>query len=222
MERKLITTLDGSTSIQLVDWDECYHSKMGAIQEAYHVFIQNGLRQFDKAPLSILEIGFGTGLNAFITYLEASKNQQKIQYTGLEAYPVSMDEALLMNYCSQLEVQELEHVFEEFHQCEWGELLNFGEYFNLTKRKEFFQDFIDEAQYDLIYFDAFGFQVQPELWSEDIFNRMYRSLNEKGVLVTYAARGVVKRNMKAVGFEVKKVPGPPGKREMMIGFKNFK
>ncbi|WP_428225653.1 tRNA (5-methylaminomethyl-2-thiouridine)(34)-methyltransferase MnmD [Flavobacterium sp.] len=221
MERKLITTLDGSTTIQLVEWDECYHSKMGAIQEAYHVFIKNGLEQFDVDSLSILEIGFGTGLNAFITYLEALNKKQTIQYTGLEAYPVHEDEVKLLNYCSQLEAFDQEAVFQEFHKSEWEQWSDFGDYFKLLKRKAFFQELNDESLYDLIYFDAFGFQVQPELWSEDIFARMYRSLKSKGVLVTYAARGVVKRNMKAVGFEVKKVPGPPGKREMMIGFKNF-
>ncbi|WP_136668053.1 tRNA (5-methylaminomethyl-2-thiouridine)(34)-methyltransferase MnmD [Flavobacterium sp. H122] len=221
MERKIITTLDGSTTIQLVDWDECYHSKMGAIQEAYHVFIQNGLDFFDKKPVSILEIGFGTGLNAFITCLEAQKRNQMIQYSGVEAYPVSLDEALAMNYPSQLDAVNGEEIFKQLHLVDWETENSIGDNFRLIKRKQFFNDIDDVGRFDLIYFDAFGFQVQPELWSVEIFQKMYNALKGSGVLVTYAARGVVKRNLKEVGFEVKKVPGPPGKREMMIGFKNF-
>ena len=221
MERKIITTDDGSTTIQLVEWNECYHSKMGAIQEAYHVFIKNGLNFFPNQSISILEIGFGTGLNAFITYLEALKSQQNITYTGLEAFPVTLSEAKAMNYCQQLNALPLEKVFEQMHLSEWNMPVQIHPNFSLCKRQELFQDLADIYQYDLIYFDAFGFQVQPELWSAEIFDKMFKALKAKGVLVTYAARGVVKRNLISVGFKVKKVPGPPGKREMMIAFKNF-
>lgn len=221
MERKIITTEDGSTTIQLVDWDECYHSKMGAIQEAYHVFIKNGLDFFKNKSISILEIGFGTGLNTLITFLESEKRNQIIHYTGVEAYPVTLDEALAMNYCNQLQADLQNDNFKLMHTCDWEKENHFGEKFTLLKRKQFFNEIVDSNQFDLIYFDAFGYQFQPELWSLEIFQKMYNALKESGVLVTYAARGVVKRNMKEVGFEVKKVPGPPGKREMMIAFKNF-
>lgn len=221
MERKIITTLDGSTTIQLVEWDECYHSKNGAIQEAYHVFIKNGLDFFENKPVSILEIGFGTGLNALITYLEAEKRNQKINYTGVEAYPVSLEEAQAMNYPSQLNDSNGDEVFKQLHVFDWEVENKIGDNFILKKRQQFFNDINDLNQYDLIYFDAFGFQVQPELWTAELFLKMFNALKESGVLVTYAARGVIKRNLKEVGFEVKKVPGPPGKREMMIAFKNF-
>jgi tRNA U34 5-methylaminomethyl-2-thiouridine-forming methyltransferase MnmC len=221
LERKIITTLDGSTTIQLVEWDECYHSKNGAIQEAYHVFIKNGLEFFENKPVSILEIGFGTGLNALITYLEAEKQNQKINYTGVEAYPVSLEEAQAMNYPSQLNGSNGDEIFKQLHVLDWEVENKIGDNFILKKRKQFFNDINDLNQYDLIYFDAFGFQVQPELWTVELFLKMFNALKESGVLVTYAARGVIKRNLKEVGFEVKKVPGPPGKREMMIAFKNF-
>ncbi|MFK7000032.1 tRNA (5-methylaminomethyl-2-thiouridine)(34)-methyltransferase MnmD [Flavobacterium oreochromis] len=221
MERKIITTLDGSTTIQLVDWNECYHSKMGAIQEAYHVFIKNGLDFFDNKPISILEIGLGTGLNALITYLESERKDQSIQYEGVEAYPVSIEEMQLMNYSSSLGQESSKSIFEKIHFSEWEKEICLSKKFLLKKRKQFFHDIQDVNRFDLIYFDAFGYQVQPDLWTEEIFNKMYKALKDRGVLVTYAARGVIKRNMKSVGFQVVKVPGPPGKREMMIGFKKI-
>ncbi|RVU92196.1 SAM-dependent methyltransferase [Flavobacterium columnare] len=219
MERKIITTLDGSTTIQLVDWNECYHSKMGAIQEAYHVFIKNGLDFFEDESVSILEIGLGTGLNAFITFLESERKKQNILYEGIEAYPISLEEAQNMNYATALEEGSKRHIFEKIHYSKWEQELHLSEKFTLKKRKQFFHEIQDINRFDLIYFDAFGYQVQPDLWTEEIFFKMYNALKDKGILVTYAARGVVKRNMKSVGFEVVKVPGPPGKREMMIGFK---
>lgn len=221
MKREIIKTRDGSTTIHLVDWNESYHSKNGAIQEAYHVFIKNGLTLLGKKSVSILEIGFGTGLNAFITFLEAQKNDLAIDYTGIEAYPVEEQEAFAMNYLEELKSASFEAEFQKMHQCHWDEKVHFNANFSLTKRKQFFQDIEDKNVFDLIYFDAFGYQVQPELWSTEIFQTMYNSLKNSGILVTYAARGVIKRSMEEVGFVVKKVPGPPGKREMMIAFKNI-
>jgi tRNA U34 5-methylaminomethyl-2-thiouridine-forming methyltransferase MnmC len=214
LEREIIQTLDGSTTIHIKEWNECYHSKHGAIQEAKHVFIKNGLALFSNQSISILEIGFGTGLNAFITYLESKELGQTIDYVGVEAYPVSADEVLSMNYIKELNAVENEDVFEKMHKCDWEEKEVFSETFTLTKRKQFFEEINDVEKFDLIYFDAFGYRVQPELWSTDIFDRMYKALKPNGVLVTYAARGVVKRSMIEVGFTVEKLAGPPGKREM--------
>ncbi|PIF30686.1 tRNA U34 5-methylaminomethyl-2-thiouridine-forming methyltransferase MnmC [Flavobacterium sp. 9] len=219
MEREIIKTLDGSTTIHLKEWDECYHSKHGAIQEAKHVFIKNGLSLFENNPVSILEIGFGTGLNAFITFLESNAKQQKIDYVGVEAYPVDANEVLAMNYVTELDALEFENVFEKMHKCEWNEKTEISTDFSLTKRKQFFHEIDDFEIFDLIYFDAFGYRVQPELWSTEIFQKMYNSLKPNGVLVTYAARGVVKRSMIEVGFTVEKLAGPPGKREMFRAFK---
>lgn len=219
MKREIIQTLDGSTTIHLEEWNESYHSKHGAIQEAKHVFIKNGLSLFKNKSVSILEIGFGTGLNSFISFLEAQKMEQIINYVGVEAYPIAPEEVILMNYVDELNAKDQLAVFEKMHQCNWGEKTILSDDFTLTKRKQFFQDIDDVAQFDLIYFDAFGYRVQPELWSTAIFQKMYDALKENGVLVTYAARGVVKRSMIEVGFRVEKLEGPPGKREMFRAFK---
>ncbi len=219
MRREIITTSDGSKTIHLPDWDESYHSKHGAVQEAYHVFIKNGLQLFENRTVNILEIGFGTGLNAIITLIEGEKQNLKINYTGIEAYPVSVEEALEMNYLESLNAIDKKSIFEKMHRIPFAEEIMISDNFNIEKRNIFFNEIADIEQFDLIYFDAFGFRVQPELWSTEIFQKMYGALKDNGVLVTYAARGVVKRSMKEVGFTVEKLAGPPGKREMMRAFK---
>lgn len=214
LKREIIQTLDGSTTIHLQEWNECYHSKHGAIQEAQHVFIKNGLSLFHNDRVSILEIGFGTGLNAFITFLEAPKMNLSIDYVGVEAYPVSPQEVAAMNYVSELNAGDKIAIFNTMHETNWEEKIALSYDFLLTKRKQFFEEIDDIEKFDLIYFDAFGYRVQPELWSTAIFEKMYKALKPNGILVTYAARGVVKRSMIEVGFTVEKLAGPPGKREM--------
>ena len=220
MKREIIITDDGSTTIRIPDWDENYHSTHGAIQEAKHVFIKNGLDLFQKQDsISILEIGFGTGLNAFITFLE-TVNKEKVNYVGVEAYPISSEEIAQMNYVTELQATQYQVVFDKMHSCDWESQQNITENFILTKRKQFFQDIADKEQYDLIYFDAFGFPLQPELWSEAIFKKMYEALLPKGTLVTYACRSSIKNAMLSVGFSIEKLPGAPGKREMLRATKN--
>ena len=215
MKREIIITNDGSTTIRIPDWNENYHSTHGAIQEAKHVFIKNGLELFqNQDSVSILEIGFGTGLNAFITFLE-SLNKKKVNYVGVEAYPVSEDEVKQMNYVSELEATQYQTIFDKMHSCNWESQQNITDNFILNKRKQFFQDIEDKNQFDLIYFDAFGFPLQPELWSDVIFKKMYDALLPKGVLVTYACRSSIKNAMLSVGFSIEKLSGAPGKREML-------
>ncbi|MFD0963879.1 tRNA (5-methylaminomethyl-2-thiouridine)(34)-methyltransferase MnmD [Pseudofulvibacter geojedonensis] len=214
MKREVIITSDGSTTIHLPDWDEQYHSKHGAIQEAYHVFIRKGLDLFSD-KVCILEIGFGTGLNAFISYLESTKRNLDINYTGIEAYPIALDEVNKLNYANELNAQEANKVFKKIHSVSWEEKHLVSENFCILKRQQFFKDIKDKNAFDLIYFDAFGARVQPELWTEEVFEIMYTALKEKGVLVTYAAKGSVRRAMQAVGFTVERLEGPPGKREML-------
>ncbi len=215
MERKVIITSDGSSTIHLPEWNEQYHSKHGAIQEAKHVFIKNGLSLFSNNKINILEIGFGTGLNSFITFLEAPKLNLEIDYIGVEAYPVASDEIEKLNYVKALNAQNFECVFEEMHQQNWENCNTISPTFMLTKRKQFFNEINDVDFFDLIYFDAFGARVQPELWTEEIFKIMFNALKNGGVLVTYSAKGSVRRAMQHVGFTVERLPGPPGKREML-------
>ncbi len=220
MKREIIITDDGSTTIRIPDWDENYHSTHGAIQEAKHVFIKNGLNLFQKQDsISILEIGFGTGLNAFITFLE-TLTKDKVNYVGIEAYPISEEEIAQMNYVSELQATQYQEIFDKMHTSDWESKQIITDNFILTKRKQFFQDIDDKEQYDLIYFDAFGFPLQPELWSEAIFKKMYEALLPKGTLVTYACRSSIKNAMVSVGFSIEKLPGAPGKREMLRATKN--
>ncbi|ESU26586.1 hypothetical protein FLJC2902T_25590 [Flavobacterium limnosediminis JC2902] len=219
MKRKIIQTDDGSSSLLMEEWGETYHSRHGAIQEAKHVFIQNGLSLFKEQSVAVLEIGFGTGLNAFITFLEAQKFNQIVDYVGVEAYPILPEEVEKLNYVPQLDASQFNTEFQLMHSCEWGVKTAISDAFTLTKRKQYFNEIIDKNCFDLIYFDAFGFQYQPELWSVEIFEKMYQALKTNGVLVTYACRGSVKRAMTEVGFVTEKLQGPPGKREMLRAVK---
>ncbi len=218
MKRKIITTADGSKTIQIEDWNEQYHSIHGAYQEAVHVFIKHGLQYVTNhenvsEPISILEMGFGTGLNAMLTFQEAQKLDVPINYVGIEAYPVSQDEIDQLQYDTLFGSDS--QTFFNIHELEWEVPKSISPNFTLTKRQQFFQDITDIDTFNLIYFDAFGARVQPDLWTEAIFSKMYQALKPQGVLVTYSAKGSVRRAMQSVGFEVERLPGPPGKREML-------
>ena len=198
-----------------MDWQEQYHSKHGAIQEAYHVFIKSGLDLFENQEINILEIGFGTGLNAFITLIEFDKRNLKVNYTGVEAYPVSIEELNQLNYLEELKSLSRKDDFDLMHTSTWGDKVEIVENFNLKKEQILFKEISAIAEYDLIYFDAFGARVQPELWTVEIFQIMFNAMKSNGYLVTYAAKGSVRRAMQEVGFLVERLPGPPGKREML-------
>lgn len=218
MKREIITTKDGSTSLFIPEWNETYHSKHGAIQEAYHVFIKNGLSIFNGKSVSILEIGFGTGLNAFITSLEADKNNVEVNYTAVEAFPLTIEEIDAMNFASKIDSNKAD-TFSAIHQLNWEVKNQVSDNFYLTKRNQFFQDVNDKECFDIIYFDAFSYDVQPELWSEAIFKKMHTALKTNGILVTYACRTIIKQTMISAGFRVEKLPGAPGKREMLRAYK---
>jgi len=246
MQRKIITTADGSKTIHIEKWNEQYHSKHGAIQESNHVFIKNGLHHFYfeqchlervtlslskrsrkvvsvtkefQQKISILEIGFGTGLNAFITCLETEKLKTNIDYVGVEAYPISSEEVSALNYAELISEKDSQ-IFIKLHETQWEVLNQITSKFTLTKRKQFFEDIKDIEAFNIIYFDAFGAKIQPELWAEAIFKNMHNALKPKGVLVTYSAKGSVRRAMQAVGFTVERLEGPPGKREMLRATKH--
>lgn len=221
MKREVITTKDGSKTIHLPEWNENYHSHHGAYQEAMHVFINSGLKQFTptKKPISVLEIGFGTGLNALLTFNHTSKNNP-ILYTGLEAYPVNQNELDALNYTKLDALQAYQSVYQKMHTVQWNEWETINSHFKLLKLQKQLEDFNPENEtFDLIYFDAFGPRVQPDLWSLAVFETLFRSMKKEGIFVTYCCKGQVRRDLIQVGFEVEKIPGPPGKREMLRAFK---
>ena len=215
MDREIIITLDGSSSIYIPAWKEHYHSHHGAIQEAKHVFIKNGLlEKSNEEELKILEVGFGTGLNCLLTLQSKPKNQQ-INYHGLEAFPLEKEEIAQLNYRELLEQNTVAY-FENLHQGSWNEVFKVEEFFILHKIQMLLLECkLEVNSFDLIYFDAFGPRVQPEMWTIEIFEKMFACMKKDGIFVTYCAKGQVKRDLKAVGFEVETLPGPPGKREMI-------
>lgn len=222
MKRSIITTSDGSKTIQIEGWNEQYHSIHGALQEAKHVYINAGLKTFlERQPkqnaLILLEIGFGTGLNALLTALESLNISQEICYHGIEAYPVEVEELQLLGYHTLIGSDP--SIFQNIHNCSWHETHKILPHFSIVKRQAFFSDIAEVNAFDVIYFDAFGPRVQPNLWIESIFKKMYEALRPNGLLVTYCAKGSVRRCMQAVGFEVERLPGPPGKREMLRAIK---
>ncbi len=225
MKRKIIITEDGSTTIQIPEWNEQYHSTHGAIQEAQHVYIQNGFLHYVEVnqaeSVSILEIGFGTGLNAFMTLLEAEKQNLKIQYKGVEAFPISSEELKQLNYVTQLNASAKEAAFNALHEVPWETEAQITSDFKLIKEQKDFSEINEKEAFNIIYFDAFGAEVQPELWTEEIFKNMFDALKENGVLVTYAAKGTVKRALRSVGFHLKRLQGPPGKRHMLRATKSL-
>ena len=222
MKRSIITTSDGSKTIQIEGWNEQYHSIHGALQEAKHVYINAGLKTFlERQPkqnaLTVLEIGFGTGLNALLTALESLNISQEICYHGIEAYPVEAEELQALGYHTLIGSDP--SIFQNIHNCSWHETHKILPHFSIVKRQAFFSDIAEANAFDVIYFDAFGPRVQPDLWIESIFKKMYEALRPNGLLVTYCAKGSVRRCMQAVGFEVERLPGPPGKREMLRAIK---
>ncbi len=211
----VIHTKDGSYTIYHQLLDETYHSIHGAVQEAKHVFIDAGLKYFDQKNLSVFEIGFGTGLNACLTFVEAQQQQLNIIYHTIEKYPLSKALIGQLNYSEYLSKKLLLKV----HDMDWETENELAENFTFKKISANLLDYELKQTYDICYFDAFAPNKQPELWSEIIFKKLFDSLKEGGILVTYCAKGAVKRTLKQVGFEVQTLPGPPGKREMVRAVK---
>lgn len=222
MKREIITTADGSKTISLPDINENYHSTHGALQEAKHVFIEAGLKQrlSDSKSLSILEIGFGSGLNAILTVREVNNLSNQINYVGLEAFPVDSKELEALDYLSLENLKDLDSQFQKMHSDEAQYGVEISSNFNFKRVEEKLHDWQPQNDsFDIIYFDAFGPRVQPELWTEEVFYKLNNSLKEDGFLVTYCAQGQMKRNLKATNFKIECIPGPPGKREMTRAFK---
>ena len=211
-EIELKLSEDGSHTLYVPELDEHYHSVFGARTESMHVFIKSGLDHSDKQDIKILEIGFGTGLNALLTAL--NKGRRKIEYHSIEKYPLNSETEDALTLSPQQTVEE-SSVFKAIHEAPWNELTEIIPDFKLLKFEDDLLTVNFNTKYDLVYFDAFGPDVQPELWTKDIFQKIFDTTNTNGILTTYSAKGAVRRAMQSAGFKVERLPGPPKKREML-------
>ena len=216
MPRIIQLTNDGSHTIAITEMEVTYHSHHGAVGESVHVYIEAGLHPLlklsNKQTIHILEIGFGTGLNTLLTLKEAITHQQKIHYTTIELYPLSQQEIETINHGHILSMQK---EFLQLHDAPWEQEVLINEYFTLNKRKLSLLDLPHIYPINTIYFDAFSPTIQPELWAQDVFEKLFQCLTPGGNLVTYCSKSIVRKAMTAAGFNVTKIPGPWGKREMV-------
>ncbi|MFH0759786.1 MAG: tRNA (5-methylaminomethyl-2-thiouridine)(34)-methyltransferase MnmD [Bacteroidota bacterium] len=214
MKRELRITEDGSHTIFVPELNEPYHSVHGAIQESKHVFLKHGFQTITKETIRILEIGFGTGLNALLTLAEANRTGKKIYYHAVEKYPLLAQEYHAINYERFID-GVIKGSLIKMHDAEWGEKIRLTSHFNLFKEWSDFRSMEPEGTFDLVYYDAFDPRKQPHLWNEEIFSRISSMVNPGGVFVTYTSKGIVRRALISCDFLVEKVAGPPGKREMI-------
>jgi len=217
---ELIKTEDGSDTLYLRELDEHYHSIHGALQESMHVFISAGMRMCNKPAITFFEVGFGTGLNAWLTALEAEKSNQRIRYITIEKYPLLPGIWEALNYPGFNQESDPE-LFRKIHQTAWNKEIKISESFSILKLSQDLTkvDYAGLPMFDLIYFDAFSPEKQPELWAIPIFQQLSDHCNSGALFVTYCAKGAVRRSLTGVGFQIERIPGPPGKREMLRGTK---
>ncbi len=217
MNREVIVTADGSTTLLDKDKQVTYHSVHGAVQESVHVYIRNGLEQFLYLnEIKVLEMGFGTGLNAILTWNFAHLHKKKIEYTTFEKFPLEADLVRFLHF--EKTTDEAEKLLQ-LHKTSWRLATRLSDFFSLTKLNDDFLNCTFQSKFHLVYYDAFAPSAQPELWTPSIFELIYNALCSDGMLVTYCAKGQVKRDLKTVGFYVEALPGPPGKREMIRAIK---
>lgn len=219
MKRDIVTTKDGSKTLFISELNESYHSQHGAINEANHVFIKNGLNLVKNYEINILELGFGTGLNLLVTFNEFLKNDKNhiIRYFTLEKYPISDLEIEILKYNELFESELVKNIYEKIHQVDWNaEVELYPNFFFKKIKSDFFElRNIEVPEIDLVYFDCFGSRVQPDLWEKPLFEIVKSKVKSGGLLTTYSSKGSVRRILTGLGFEVTKKPGPPGKREMI-------
>ena len=217
----IMRTADGSNTLFSEQYGVTYHSRHGAVTESAHVFINAGLRYKAavQPAIEILETGLGTGLNAFMTLLEAERRNLTVRYTALELFPLEAAATAELDYAATLQAADKQSDFLALHTTNWDQPLQLSDHFCFEKKQAPIESFCQPNSFDLIYYDAFAPQAQPELWSAEIMSRMFVSLKMEGALVTYCAQGEFKRNLKKAGFLVEALQGPPGKREMTRAIK---
>ncbi len=225
MTLQVIKTSDNSTTIYVPEMDETYHSTNGAVQESRHVFIKNGFRYWisenQSDTVNILEIGFGTGLNALLTLIEAEKFKININYTSLEPNPLPDEILSQLNYVEILGDSKYAKMYESIHQAGWDKFVEITPKFRLNKKMINLQDYQPAGEKNhIIYFDAFAPGKQPELWTTEMISKTVSQLSKRGVWVTYSAKGQLKRDLKSLCLTVESLPGPPGKKEMIRAIKS--
>ncbi len=215
----VVRTADGSSTLYVAELNEHYHSIHGAVRESSHVFIACGLMSLPAGmhTVRIFEMGFGTGLNAFLTYYHAIGGDKEIRYTAVDAFPIGQDDISQLNYPGYLGYPDAGEVYQRITGSIWGEPVDIGSHFSLLKIVAMIEEYDFHDFYDLVYYDAFSPEVQPECWEPEIFFRIHQHMNPGGILVTYSSKGAVRRALTQAGFIVEKLPGPPGKREILRG-----
>ena len=215
---RLVLTEDGSHSLYVEEMDEYYHSKYGAIQESKHVFIKHGLGAIERNDVSVLEVGFGAGLNALLTCMESMTLQKNTHYDAIECFPLDGSLIQKLNFSRLLQFKD-HQLFLKLHELPWDREHEISPNFILHKMLQDFTRFVPKKKYHLVYFDAFAPGKQPEMWKEEHLNRLYHALESGGILVTYCAKGEIKRRLKRTGFNVELPKGPPGKHQMIRAIK---
>ena len=211
---EIITTKDKSHSLKSNIFNETYHSVNGAYSESKYIFIENGVEKLKNlSEINIFEVGFGTGLNALLSFEWAVNNKKTVNYTGIEKFPVNTETINKLNYNNLSDTAE--NFFKKIHKAKWNEKVQLDKYFSFCKIEGDLLSFSTDKKFDLIFFDAFSPDTQNDMWSVDIFNKMYIILSNNGLLTTYSSKGTVKRNLRSAGFDVKRLPGPLGKRHML-------
>jgi len=223
-EVEMVISGDGSNTLFVPALSEHYHSTFGAVAESMQVFIRNGFSCLAPAlnSIHILEIGFGTGLNAFLTLIAAETAGKRVIYHALEPFPLEAEIWERLNYPALPGYTDFKSRFGELHRACWDRSVEITPGFTLYKSQVDLKHYLPPAGYfQLVYFDAFGPSVQPELWTEAVFSKLYKGLNPGGILTTYSVKGTVVRAVKDAGFTVEKLPGPPGKRHIMRATKEL-
>jgi tRNA U34 5-methylaminomethyl-2-thiouridine-forming methyltransferase MnmC len=221
MKKEIIVTTDGSHSIAIPEMGVTYHSTHGAVQESMHVFIASGLRFMtgkakEPSPVSIFEMGFGTGLDALLTLIKAEKDHQPVYFETIEAFPLDVSITSQLNYCALLERPDFQPVFERLHNCEWNAVVEISPYFSIKKICTTLADYAPPANnFSVVYFDPFAPDIQPDLWTVVVFRKLYEQVQPGAVLTTYCSKSIVRRAMAEAGWKVEKIPGPPHKREIV-------
>jgi len=222
MKSQLVLTSEGSHTLYVPQLDEHYHSVHGSVQEAVHVYLRAGFDFCEKNTVNLLEVGFGTGLNAFLTLLEAERTKRHVKYCTLELYPIETEVFEQLNF-AEIIGQGRSEAFLQLHKAAWNEEVQINEYFTLKKINADLESYVfDSAQnFDVVYFDAFAPDKQPQLWTAEIFAKIYVQMNYDAVLTTYSTKGIVKQALRDTGFTVKRLPGPKGKHQMLRAIKNY-